>query len=481
MDVTEIPLVILGVPFHAVNNRQTLDWCLEHVQKKSPGYVTTPNLDFLMQAGKDPELYRILIQSDLVIADGMPIVWLSRCLGPRLPERVAGSDLVLSLSQGAAEREYTVFHLGGKEGVPEKAGEVLAEKFEGFRLAGAYSPPKADLLEMNHDEILEKISSANPDILYVAFGAPKQEKWINLHFRDWQVPLALGIGGSLDFLAGEQVRAPKWMQKTGLEWIWRLKTDPARLWKRYGSNLLFLGGAVLKLIRLRWKALRPAENLDIPQEYADQVTPYAWKPLQTYEQAKEFLQYFAGNPDRMPLLNMAGCSWLSSLELGALLTLAQRVKTTGRLPLICEVPGRITEWMEVNHLQAWFQWPRVTADWPRCIPESEYNGPRVLSPSYGTVRLIPPVELTVSTLAAWKEDVEKILDRLPPETKDVEVDAREMTFLDSAGLGYLVSLCGRIRERGIQWKLLNLSGAPLITIRLARLEKVLLQAPAAHE
>ncbi|MDF3128264.1 WecB/TagA/CpsF family glycosyltransferase [Kiritimatiellaeota bacterium B1221] len=474
MNPTDIPLMILGVPFHAVDNQQTLDWCLEHVSKGKPGYVATPNLDFVMQAGKDPELYRILIQADLVIADGMPIVWLSKLLGPKLPERVAGSDLVLSLSAGAARKSFSVFNLGGASGVPEKAGAVMTERFPGFKLAGAYSPPKADLLEMNHEEILQKISDASPDILYVAFGAPKQEKWINMHFRNWNVPLALGIGASLDFLAGAQTRAPKWMQKSGTEWIWRLGTNPVRLWKRYTSNFVFLFKSLSRIKRIQRRDLEPCSAHFPPEELANLIQTFTWTPLQIPARAASFIDEISAESfPRNLLLDLSDATWLNSLELGTLLTLGNLAKTNESKVLLTGVAGRLKAWIEMNGLTPLLQFVKEDEDW-QAYGVQEIRSHTALSPTYGTLRLIPPAELTVVTLPEWKEKTQQILSRRSEEIKRIELDCAKLTFLDSAGLGYLMRMRKEVHEASLEWAVLQLNGAPLLTIQLARVEKILL-------
>lgn len=474
MTPNDIPLVILGVPFNAVDNAQTLDWCLEHIKRGKPGYVATPNLDFVMQAGKDPELYRILTQADLVIADGMPIVWLSRMLGPKLPERVAGSDLVLSLSEVASHYSYSVFNLGGAPGVPEKAGEILAERFPGFKLAGAYSPPKADLLEMDHQNILDRLSTSKPDILYVAFGGPKQEKWINMHYRDWDVPLALGIGGSLDFLAGAQTRAPKWMQKSGTEWIWRLGTNPSRLWKRYGSNLLFLFQSFWKMKKIKKQKLDPQPARTPPEKYASYFKFIKWQPQETREQACAFLESAIQEPTRQNLLlDFSEATWLSSLELGVLLRLGWWGKQQNCQILLTGLPGRLAHWIQLNGINNLLQILKTEIDWQNYI-EIAVSGFVATSPTYGTLRLIPPVELTAATLPDWREKVQPILQKRSDEIKRIEVDASGLKFLDSAGLGYLVRICQEVKAQSMEWKLLHLEGAALITLKLARVEKILL-------
>lgn len=501
-----IPLVILGVPFHPYTNRQTLDWCVEHIKKRHPGYVATPNLDFVMQAGQDPELSRILAQASLVIPDGMPIVWLSGRLGPKLPERVAGSDLILTLSQAAAREGFRVFHLGGAPGVPEKAAKVLQEKFPGYTLAGAYSPPKAELLHMDQAEILHRLEQASPDILYVAFGAPKQEKWINLHYRDWSIPLALGLGGSLDFLAGTQKRAPKWMQKSGTEWIWRLGTDPKRLWKRYAANLRFLRQALkqIKTIRNHPDTPQPAE---LPRDADGNPDPrflrIPWIPLNTPQAAQDYiLDSESIIREHHAIIDFTGVAWLSSLELGTLLLLGRNAKYRRKLLLRTGVCDRLNTWLHFNLLDPLLEPLDPAADWDARLAErpvsrvsdgtgtntpampGRFGSPKVRKQilqdtEKKTCTLFPPEELSTLTLDEWRAAVLPVLEDLPKETKTLFLDAQDLRFLDSAGLGFLMHLKKRAQDNRWTFQILNLSGAPLTTLKLARVDKLLLSPSPA--
>ena len=244
-------VVILGIPFHNVTFQEAVEWTRARILSRRPGYIATVNIDFVMKAWRDPELQRILLEADLVVADGIPIVWLSGFLGPRLKMRVTGSDLVPMFAEMARASGFSIFNLGGAPGVAEKAAGVLTERYPGLRIAGCYSPPMADVLNMNHADILARIEAANPDLLLVAFGAPKQEKWVNLHVHRWNVPLAIGVGGSLDFLAGTQQRAPRMVQRLALEWLWRMCSDPPRLVNRYLRNITFFLHALVDLTHIR--------------------------------------------------------------------------------------------------------------------------------------------------------------------------------------------------------------------------------------
>lgn len=468
-----IPLVIMGVPFHRVTNTQTVDWCLEHIRQRVPGYVTTPNLDFVMHAGRDPELYRILAQSDLVIADGMPIIWLSGWLGPRLPERVAGSDLVVNLSRAAAENNLTVFNLGGAPGVPEKAGAALKARFPGFRLAGAYSPPKADLLEMDHATILGQLEASNPDILYVAFGAPKQEKWINMHVSQWKVPLALGIGGSLDFLAGTQTRAPRWMQKTGIEWLWRLGTNPSRFWKRYGANFAFLLKSAWAIHRLRQAPLHPAPAYLPPPEAAADFRIIDWRTIADDQAASRIVDTYCRAGDRRPLLvNLARCEWLDSRELGVLMTLGRHGRRHGIPVLFTGAAQRIQRWLGLNGLGQLLDAVEPGADWTALARKADAGQPQPALDA-GRLRLLPPEDLTAAALQTWRSQVEHAINTMPPEVPVVEVDMTAVRFIDSAAIGFLLALKRSTESRRLRFLVTSLQPAVRTTLRIARVESVL--------
>ena len=234
-------VAVLGVPF----NNVTLDEAVNIIEEKIDGggfhQVATANVDFLMHAIHDQELRDILCSCSLVVPDGMPILWSARLMGSRLKERVCGIDLVPRLAELSARRDYSIYLLGAGEKSSQRAAEVLEQRYPGLRIAGRYSPPVRPLDQMNHEEILRRIEIARPDILLVAFGNPKQEKWLSMHRNRLRVPVSIGIGGSLDMIAGKVARAPRWMQKSGMEWFFRAAQEPRRLVGRYISDALTLG------------------------------------------------------------------------------------------------------------------------------------------------------------------------------------------------------------------------------------------------
>ena len=180
---------------------------------------------------------RIMLEAHMVLCDGTPLVWASRFLGNRLPERVAGSDLVPRLIRLAAEKNYSLFFLGATAESNAQAVDKVRDQFPGINIAGHYSPPFRPLHEMDHQEIIRRIRLARPDILLVAFGCPKAEKWMAMHCQALGVPVMIAIGATIDFLAGRVKRAPVWMQRSGTEWIFRMSQEPRRLIRRYASDL----------------------------------------------------------------------------------------------------------------------------------------------------------------------------------------------------------------------------------------------------
>jgi N-acetylglucosaminyldiphosphoundecaprenol N-acetyl-beta-D-mannosaminyltransferase len=356
MSTSPATTVILGIPFHAVTFPETVAWARQRILSRQPGYIATANMDFVMQAWRDPELHRILLEAELVVADGNPLVWLSRFLGPKLPARVTGSDLVPMLAEMCRDNQFALFHLGGAPGVPEKAAEVLTRRYPGLRIAGCYSPPKANLAQMNHREILARLEAAQPDLLYVAFGAPKQEKWVQLHIRQWQVPLTIGIGGSLDFLAGTQRRAPRLVQRLGLEWLWRMCSDPPRLMRRYLQNIAFFAKALTQLLVLRYRPdhARPPVAADAPLRQQAHVAPVPHLP--DHARAEAFCEAVVMQATGRPvILDLSGRPWLSSLEQGTLLRLTMRLRRQQQPCILLNAGSRVRKLLIWTHLADFFQ------------------------------------------------------------------------------------------------------------------------------
>ena len=173
-------------------------------------------------------------KASLVVPDGIPLLWAAKFLGMPLKGRVNGTDLFEKLCEAAAANKYTLFFLGGRPGAAIGAAEILKQRHPGLQVAGAYSPPFGfENDEAENRKIIEMIKNSKPDILFVGLGAPKQEKWICAHKEEYRAPVSIGIGVSFELVSGMVKRAPLWMQRSGLEWFWRLMMEPKRLWRRY--------------------------------------------------------------------------------------------------------------------------------------------------------------------------------------------------------------------------------------------------------
>lgn len=202
--------------------------------RDQPRYVCTGNLDHLAIAAADPEFKSAYEGAHLVVADGAPVVWLSRLAGTPLKERVAGSDMFWTLGEASAKHGVTLFFLGGAPGAAEAAKAELEKRYPGVRVVGTYCPPfETFATAEEQDTIRDEIQKVSPDVLLVAFGAPKQEKWIAKNLARLGVPVSIGVGGSFEMASGMLKRAPVWMQRTGLEWAYRFAQQPRRLFERY--------------------------------------------------------------------------------------------------------------------------------------------------------------------------------------------------------------------------------------------------------
>jgi len=225
---------LFGIVIHNVTMDEAVDGITGWLAGSGRHYVTTPNVDHVMRLRRDPEFRQIYRNASLVVADGMPLIWASRWLGKPLKERVAGADLLPKVCEAAAERGKTVFLLGGKDGIAERAAQNLQARFPSLRVVGSYGPPVGfESDEAENQRAVRVINEAQPDVLFVCLGAPKQEKWVARHLQQLQIKVALCVGAAIDYVAGTVRRAPRWMQRAGLEWAWRLFQEPGRLWRRY--------------------------------------------------------------------------------------------------------------------------------------------------------------------------------------------------------------------------------------------------------
>ncbi|MCB8943078.1 MAG: WecB/TagA/CpsF family glycosyltransferase [Ardenticatenaceae bacterium] len=223
------PISILNTPVHPVTMAHTIALAQQFMAEARLHQIATTNPEFVMAAQQDEAFRQVLWQADLCIPDGVGLVYAARWLGRPLPQRVPGSELIYHLAALAAQNGWKLFLLGAAPGVAEEAAVILQQKYPGLLIAGTFagSPDPAA-----NETIVQHINDSQADMLFVAYGAPRQDKWIARNKEALPtVRLALGVGGALDFVTGRAIRAPRWLQNLGLEWLYRLLREPWR-WRR---------------------------------------------------------------------------------------------------------------------------------------------------------------------------------------------------------------------------------------------------------
>ena len=215
---------VLGVGIDSVTMQQAVAIVDGFVRARTAALVATANAEMVMLAQQDQELFSILNNAELTLADGAGVVWAARRLGSGVPERVAGYDLTQQLLQNAAKTGYKIFWLGAAPGVAEAAAAKAAEKYPGLATVGVHD----GFFDCDDGAIRRLIRDSQADILLCALGVPKQEKWLNQYRHELQIPVMIGVGGTFDVMAGKAKRAPVWMQRAGLEWSYRLLRQPSR-------------------------------------------------------------------------------------------------------------------------------------------------------------------------------------------------------------------------------------------------------------
>ena len=232
---------VLGVGVHAVQIGDVVERIERWIAQEAHGhFVAVTGMHGVMEAQHDPTFKQVLNAADLVVPDGMPLVWLGRRRGYALERRVYGPELMETFLERTGGR-YRHFLYGGTEAVLAALVERLRDR-GGVNVVGTYSPPFRPLSAAEDQQVTSLINAARPDVLWVGLSTPKQERWMFSHRARLRVPVALGVGAAFDFLAGLKPQAPKWMQEHGLEWLFRLGSEPRRLWRRYlihGSQFVF--------------------------------------------------------------------------------------------------------------------------------------------------------------------------------------------------------------------------------------------------
>jgi N-acetylglucosaminyldiphosphoundecaprenol N-acetyl-beta-D-mannosaminyltransferase len=246
---------VLGCPISKLTLEQVIDRLEEFIRSRKPHYVAVVNVAKIVKMRSDKALDASVRSASLIGADGVPLVWASRLLGNAVPGRVNGTDLMHRLLEKADERGYRIFFFGAQERVLREVLRRVRSEYPGVQIAGSQNGFFKPEDEWN---IVRKIRSSRPDIIFIAFGTPKKEVWVAKYLEAMGVPVVHGVGGSFDVFAGLIPRAPIWMQRAGLEWFFRLLHEPRRMWKRYlVTNSVFVALLAKEFYRVKFRSTHP--------------------------------------------------------------------------------------------------------------------------------------------------------------------------------------------------------------------------------
>ncbi|MES2693866.1 MAG: WecB/TagA/CpsF family glycosyltransferase [Verrucomicrobiota bacterium] len=470
------PVSLLGVPFDNLTISGAVDRIDAMIASRKPHYVVTANVDFLTQAHNDVELRRILLDADLVLCDGTPLVWASRLLGNALPERVAGSDLAPQLIQRAAEKGHRIFLLGAAEGVAAEAATKLKEQHPSLKIVGCYSPRFSALLDMDHEEIGRQVRAAAPDLLLVSFGCPKQEKWIAMHYRSLGVPVAIGVGATIDFMAGRVKRAPDWMRSSGTEWLYRLAQEPRRLYKRYTNDVFhFFPAFARQMLHLSGK--RELRNPPASQ-------PCSLPGWRSYDMGVQLTRRAL---ERDPAIwqeieqsthnTLLDLSKIRRIDATGIAFLARYAKLlhASRRHLVLLAPSRaVLRAFATLNLTDHFH---LAENQEQVEREAATLNSQASVQHDGTLRsLVWSGEIVASNAeTVWQTTVEHLQAFVTKETALIAVDLSQLRFIDSSGAAIMLRL--KKWAKAQQTELLFANPQPNVrnVLRLTRLDQLLLE------
>lgn len=468
-------VILLGIPIDDLTMDQALDRIELFVETgrvtNKIHQIATVNADFVVKAMDDPELRLLLQEADMATADGMPLVWGARLLGVPLPERVAGADMVPALAQRCAEKGYSMFFLGAGPGIAQKAADILTEANPNLNIAGVISPPYSSILEMDRS-ILDEIKATNPDILLVAFGNPKQEKWIGMYGRELGVPVMIGVGGTFDFIAGNTKRAPEWMQKTGLEWLHRLASNPRRLFKRYVADLFGFSSFFIR----QWFAMRQGEipTTSLPLTDVVMVDDIAVISVQG-RLAINNLDSFRTkaqqvlNETKQIVINLEHADFLDSAAIGALVGLGKQVRDAGGDMWLASVSETVFRTLQLLRLDKFFFIVRnvdVVLQGQHTIEQEEIVYEEITT-DWNIVKA--PRRLDAITSEEFTEKCKGLIQGKP----SLVIDFSETLFLASAGLAALAELHREAQNLQGELRVAGCLPDVLRVIQMVRFDRVL--------
>ncbi|MGD9973175.1 MAG: WecB/TagA/CpsF family glycosyltransferase [Desulfatirhabdiaceae bacterium] len=495
-------ITLLGIPIDNLTRREAVDSVFAMIEAYQtdfrPRYVATVNVDFLVNTLgwlpsdiRHPELLEILRRADRITPDGMPLVWASKLLGHALKERVTGADLVPELAREAALRGKRLFFLGGRDDVGQRAADLMQTRYPGLRVAGVYSPfvhvTGHQLMDADLDDqdIVSRINESRADILLIAFGNPKQEVWFERNRNHLCVPVSIGVGGTFEFIIGTVARAPIWMQKAGLEWLFRISQDPKRLWKRYVVGFYKFGFVIFPVVlyyRYRsWyqKLFSPTGSADtitvkpetfLSNERSHLLIPHSLDAATTPEFRKHAKDIMRDN--RELVLDFSRVRFIDSSGMGFLVSLRLTANDSGKKLIFANLTPVVLRFFKVNRLLDLFQKNMMEYD----VPDNPSSDDSSLSkPFYYTVqsdRMHVVWSLFGELDSEQRESVnlEGILKKI--DSRPCIMDGNGLHFVDSSGLMILMKLNRFLKEQGQTLILCNLQSSVRQMLKIARVDKL---------
>lgn len=354
-DLSRDVYCILGMPIDVIDTPGVLNKIDQSADAGSTLFLSTPNLNFLVHSHTDPEFRDALLLSDLSPADGMPIVWLGRLLGVPIKERVAGSDVFAALrGLRTSERPLKVFLFGGDEGVAAAAAESLNGAQSGVVCVGWHFPGFLSVEELSQDLVINAINSVEADFLVVCLGSKKGQLWLKRNLNKLRVPVRSHLGASVNFEAGTVKRAPVFMQRLGLEWLWRIKEEPY-LWRRYWHDgLLLLGLAQSRILPLLFYRLRTMNSsqgqLTIQSEWQNDCHKLSFLGSATRTNIKEIIGALRTtlSSGRRVVIDLTEVSAIDARFLGLLLVFRKMVKSNGAELILSGVSSGLERIIRLN-------------------------------------------------------------------------------------------------------------------------------------
>ena len=446
------PIAVLGVPFDNVTIAEAVDRIETMIATRRSHYVVTANVDFLVQARRDVELRRVLLEADLVLCDGAPLVWATRWLGNPLPERAAGSDVVPVLIHAAARKGHRIFLLGAGPHVAAEAAARLRAQYPSLNLVGQYTPPFCPLLDLDHEEIVRRVQAAQPDVLLVSFGCPKQEKWIAMHYRRLGVPVVMGVGATIDFLAGRVKRAPYWMRHGGIEWLYRLRQEPRRLFRRYAGDLC----RFLPALAMQWKQMPPRSGHLASPTRQSMFVGTTWLRVWAsgalnIRSLKHNARFWreAMQERRHCLCDLSQVCTIDSTGVAMLVRWGQRLLAQGHRFVLLAPSAEVRR---VLHNLQLSDHVLISEDWPAAqrLIEAERIGPAPVILRGSPRPLAWQGEITAAnTEEVWQLTVQ-LIRALGSKGTILVIDLSRVRFIDSTGVGLMLRIAEFARQAGMK-------------------------------